>query len=216
MDLRTNTILKASTKDRPPAPLFVQKTEKQVMIDALKVSHAARQLERLPEPGEVYHVIMNGNYDGFDIVNGILRLHHPAVIERLDICTLGFNKRNTAELIGLMDSGQIKKLTFVCSVYFKAHEPETFNLLLAQLKDRHFPMIATRSHCKILLFEMSSGQFYAVESSANLRSCKMLEQFTLTHSRAVVEFHRGWLTDLIEKNEFAHEGEKCLRKSRTK
>jgi hypothetical protein len=66
-----------------------------------------------------------------------------------------------------------------------------------------------------MLFEMSSGNYYAVESSANLRSCKMLEQFTLTNSRELVLFHRGWMAGLIDKNEFKHDGEgkkRCPKK----
>ena len=50
------------------------------MIDALKVSNAAKQIGRIPVKNETLHCIMSGNYDGFDIVNGILTLIDPATI----------------------------------------------------------------------------------------------------------------------------------------
>ncbi len=196
MDRRKNPIL---AKQNRPAGVYHQKTEKQVVIDALKVSNAAKQLQRLPDPDETFHVIMKGNYDGFDIVNGVLALADPTTIQRIDICTLGFNKRNAAELIGLMDAGKIQTTTFICSVYYRANEAAVFDGLYNALKDRGCPMVAMRCHCKIILFELTDGRFFAVESSANLRSCRMIEQFTLTNSRPVVEFHRCWMDEMIQK-----------------
>ena len=179
-------------KQRPTGVLF-QKSDKRQVVDAAKVSNAARQIQRMPEQNETIHVIMSGNYDGFDIVNGILALAAPATIRRLEICTMGFNVRNVAELIGLMDAGQVGEVRFICSVFYKAHEPGVYNELKKALADRGGSAIAIRSHCKIILIETTGGDFLAYESSANLRSCRMLEQFTLTNSAAVVEFHRSWM-----------------------
>ena len=177
--------------------LHCQKSEKRVMLDALKISNAAKHLQRLPDQDETFHVIMKGNYDGFDLVNAVLSLS-DSTITRLDIATLGFNKRNAHELIRLLDTGEIKATTFLCSVYYRANEPEVFDWLYNQLKDRDCPMVACRCHCKIMLFEMED-QHYVIESSANLRSCKMIEQFTLTNSQDVLYFHRSWMNEMIEK-----------------
>jgi hypothetical protein len=195
---RENPILK---KNHRPASILFEKSEKRRTLDALKVSNAAKQIQRIPGKSETLHCIMSGNYDGFDIVNGILTLVHPATIKRLDIATLGFNKRNAAELITLMDAGKIQHTTFICCVFYKAHEPGVFQGLKKALADRGCPMIAIRSHCKIMLIETTAGDFLAYESSANLRSCRMIEQFTLTNSRPVVDFHRTWMAEKFNDGE---------------
>ena len=52
------------------------------------------------------------------------------------------------------------------------------------------------NHSKILLFDFPTAAF-VVESSANLRSCNNLEQFCLTQSRPLLEFHRQWISRML-------------------
>lgn len=50
----------------------------------------------------------------------------------------------------------------------------------------------TRNHTKLILAELAR-QFFVVESSVNLRSCQHLEQFSLTQSRQLYDFHAAWI-----------------------
>jgi len=44
---------------------------------------------------------------------------------------------------------------------------------------------------------LSDGRRFAVESSANLRSCRNIEQITLTQAADLHDFHAGWISHVI-------------------
>lgn len=172
---------------------------KHEQLHMLHVANAAKHLGRLPAAGETFHCIMRGNYNGWDLVPAILRLAAPATIARLHVATLGFNQRNAGELIQLLDAGSIGRVAFICSCYYRTVEADVFDFLHAELARRGHCVVAIRSHAKILLFEMSDGAAYVLESSANLRSCRNIEQFTLTHDAALLQFHRSWMAQIIQE-----------------
>ena len=43
------------------------------------------------------------------------------------------------------------------------------------------------------------GRCIVNESSANLRSCRNIEQFTMTHDRDLLEFHRQWMAEVMPR-----------------
>jgi len=45
--------------------------------------------------------------------------------------------------------------------------------------------------------ELTDGRCVVVESSANLRSCRNIEQFTMSHDRALLQFRRSWMLGLL-------------------
>lgn len=164
-----------------------------------KVAAAVEHLGVLPEPGEYLHGVMHASFDGFDLVPAVLKLAEPATIARLDIATLGFNRENAESLFGLMDQGDVGEVTFICSTYFQAVDKDIFACLNAGLVGRGQRCVVCRTHAKLLLFELTDGRHYAVESSANLRSCRNVEQFTMTEGADLVGFHRDWIEYLIQE-----------------
>jgi len=180
----------------------ITKNERRKMLHMLHVSNAAKHLERLPEAGETFHCIMRGNYNGWDLVPAVLQLAAPARIAELHVATLGFNAQNADELIQLIDAGSIGRCTFICSVYYKSMKDgaPVYDGLAQALTERGHQIAAIRCHAKILLFELTDGRCLAVESSANLRSCRNIEQFTMTHDGDLLAFHRGWMTDLLNRS----------------
>ena len=176
----------------------VSRPERRRMMHMLNVANAAKALDRLPDQGETFHVVMRGNYHGWDLVPAVLRLAAPATIRELNIATLGFSASNSSELIRLLDSGQVGRCSFICSVYYRSMKDgaPVYDALAQALTSRGHQICAIRSHCKIIAMEMDGGDCYVIESSANLRSCRNLEQFTMSNDRALLEFHRGWQTTL--------------------
>lgn len=161
-----------------------------------EVAAAAREIDRLPDRDESIHAIMRGNWHGWDIVPAILQLAAPNAIESLYVATLGFNTRNAAELLRLIDDGRIRSVVFLCSHYFAKASAAEFEILRAGLEARGFPAIAYRTHAKIIAARMTDGKSYVVESSANLRSCHNIEQFAMTESPALFDFHRQWIDEV--------------------
>ena len=171
---------------------------KRTMIDVRQAANAVAHIGRLPEPGETIHLVCSGGYSLYHHIEAALELATPATIRYLGICTLGFSKDNLERLIGLLDTGAVGKLDFLFSVYFKSNEREICERLAHELGSRGQRVLSMRTHCKLLLIELGDGRdAYTIESSANLRSCKNVEQSTFTNDRSLLAFHRGWIASLF-------------------
>jgi hypothetical protein len=168
------------------------------MKDMRKIANAAKHLDGLPMVGETWHLVCKGNYSQWDLVPAILQLADPATIAYLGIATLGFSKSNLEELLAMLDGGTVARVDFLYSVYFRSVEKDACALLQHELTARDQRVACCRTHAKLLLLELSDGQCFVNESSANLRSCRNVEQSTFTHDRGLLDFHRKWISELME------------------
>jgi len=203
LNLRTNSLLippaGAGAEDQQLSHRHVLNRQggKREMLHRLNVANAARELGALPEMEATTHCVMRGNFHGWDMVPAVLRLAEPATIAHLIVATLGFNRQNAVELLAMLDDGRIHVVTFICSVYFQRSCPEEFSVLSAGLTQRRQRLAAVRSHAKVMGFHMTDGRRFVWESSANLRSCRNIEQFALTQSPELYEFHRTWIEEVL-------------------
>jgi hypothetical protein len=172
---------------------------RRTMIDARRVANAVEHVGRLPDPGESIHLVTSGGYSLFHHLPAVLELAAPATIRYLGIATLGFSRENLERLIELLDAGQVGRLDFLYSVYFRSNEKEICERLTHELGRRGHRVLSMRTHCKMLLIETTAGGNYVVESSANLRSCKNIENAVFTNDVALLEFHRRWLNQIFEE-----------------
>jgi hypothetical protein len=166
------------------------RTKRRYFLDLSKINHAAAQIRSLPRNDETLHCVMGGDFNGWDLVPAIHKLARRS-IEELYVTTLGFNQNNNSQLCSLIDDGTISRVTVICSDYFRDSSRDLFLSSRHELERRGQRLISSRNHSKILL--LLAGAHYVVESSANLRSCNNLEQFCLTNSRPLYEFHRTWI-----------------------
>lgn len=145
---------------------------------------------------------MRGNYNAWDLVPGVLKLIAPDTLAYLGIATLGFNRRNAAQLVQLLESGQVKRTDFICSTMYAKHEPAVCQDLHHQLKQLNSRFTAIRCHAKLLLFETAKGRYYVYEGSANLRSCRAIEQFCMTQDHGLFTFHQGWIGQMLASHPY--------------
>jgi len=169
-------------------------------LNMLRVANAAKALDTLPLDGQSYHIIMAGNFAGWDFVSAVLRLAAPAAIRELNVSTLGFNSRNAAELFDLLDRGDVQRCSFIFSCYYRSNEPQVADALIDGLRSRGHRVLAARCHAKVLLMELTDGRHIVIESSANLRSCHNVEQCCITHDRDLLYFHRAWMLHLLNRS----------------
>jgi hypothetical protein len=146
------------------------KYEKHEQDFRVRTRQAKQLLERLPDAGEVFTVLMSGSFDGFDYVRAILDLAAPVTIDELFVATLGFSEDNGGQLLGMLDSGQIKRVWFVASCYMRDKHGDKFARLSQMLQSRGQHIRATRNHAKILAMKLSDGRKLAIDGSLNLCS----------------------------------------------
>ena len=169
------------------------------MVDLRKIANAAKTLDGLPVAGETWHLISKGNFSQWDFIPAVLQLAAPATLSYLGIATLGFSKTNLEELLALLDAGTVAQVDFLYSVYFRSVEKESCERLRHELSTRGHRVACCRTHAKLILLQLSSGENFTIESSANLRSCRNIEQSTFTNDAALLDFHRKWMNDLFSQ-----------------
>jgi hypothetical protein len=173
--------------------------DKRVMLDARRLQNALEHIGRLPEAGEAFHLVTAKQYSLWHVTKATLQMAAPSTISYLGVATLGFSRQNLEELLQLLDGGQIGKVDFLFSVYFKSNEREICERLAHELTIRDHRVVAMLTHAKVLLIELTDGRAYVAESSANLRSCASIEQITFTHDRSLFDFHRQWISDIFKE-----------------
>jgi hypothetical protein len=162
---------------------------------------AAKELLReLPAAGTILHAILPGTFTPLDLVPAVLELAN-ATAKEVHLSTLGFSSANVQTLCALLDSKAIRALSLVCSRYFAAASKEIFTTAERELPPRGARLIATRSHCKVMLLQLTNGDRWVVEGSGNLRSCVCLEQVSLCNDPALYRFHRTWLRRVLSEKE---------------
>ncbi|MCY2990919.1 MAG: hypothetical protein NTY19_24045 [Planctomycetota bacterium] len=177
---------------------YESRERKRELVDYRGVSNAAEHLNHLPEPGCSIHGVVRGNYNFFDLIPATLRLIAPAKLDFLAVTTLGFSRRVAKRLLILIDSGQVRTADFLIADFFLKVDGEVCAAFRENLRSRGSRLAAAESHAKVLLMLTSDGRHYVSESSANIRSCRALEQFALTQDRELFEFHKTWITELMK------------------
>lgn len=180
--------------------VLIRRPSARSFINATHVANLAKSLTKLPDAGESWHIIAKGNWPAWSLVPRTLELAVGAKIVWLGISTLGFSRDNVDELSGMLDHGDIGRVDLIYSAYFKSNEKELVGFLTAEMTRRGQRVKSIRNHSKILAVELSDGRAIVVESSANLRSCRNVENFCITHDAALLAFHRDWMNTILTNN----------------
>lgn len=164
-------------------------------LDTRKIANAAKALTELPAQGETWHIVAKGHTPFWAFIPRLIDLAHQPIAD-LTISTLGFGRDFAEWLLGALKSELIGRVAIACSTYFRATSQGEYKLLAETLQPPN-RLAVTRSHAKVIAALMRSGSAYVIEGSGNLRSCRMIEQCTITRDRDLRRFHHEWITDLI-------------------
>lgn len=161
---------------------------------------AAELLPELPAIGEAIHCLMIGRYDLMQVIAATLKLVPKC--RHLRIATLCFSKRNTAELLGILETYPKLRVTLLVSSFFKSHNKDVFEEFAADLEEHadRARLAAARSHAKVVAFELAAGDGLVFEGSANLRANGNREQLTAIRDRPLHDWHAAWIDELVNTN----------------
>jgi hypothetical protein len=166
-----------------------------------EAANAAALLPEIPKTGESVHVLMTGRYDLCQVITAVTgRL---SKLRHLRIATLCFSRRNTAELLSLIDSRKGLGLTLLVSDFFKRHNKELYESFRDELRDS-FPtarLAAARSHAKVVLFDLGPADALVFEGSANLRNNGNAEQLTVIRDRALHDWYAAWIDQKVNADD---------------
>jgi hypothetical protein len=181
--------------DGPPSP----HVDRAAARRTAQLAEAADALAVLPGPGEAVHCPMTGRFDLMHLL--VCIISRLGAVDALRIATLSYNGRNLVEMVRLLDSGVVRKLTLLCSAFFRDRNGELWEETLEEFRERGQRAAAARSHAKVVAFEFASGRRLTVEGSANLRSNGNREQLLLADGDGLHDWHARWIDDLVNRHE---------------
>jgi hypothetical protein len=149
---------------------------------------------KIPKPGTTTHFISDAKFDYFEIIAEAVRIMGGA--EEFYGSTWTMNRVNVLEMVEMLDKGVVKKLSILTGTYFKQRESSVYAQLLTALKRRGMRYVAFINHTKIALIKQGND-YIVFEGSANFTANPRLENFIIANNKALYEFHRGWMEEML-------------------
>jgi hypothetical protein len=174
---------------------FTRRTTKRTMAELVRTRHASQTIGRLPAPGETLHAVLKGGFSLFDFLPAILDLADDA-IDRLHIVTLSMAHRNVDRLDQWATEGRVKDVRIIVSCYHAAADKAIYDHATAFCAKHGFRILPLRSHAKMLALKIGERHMI-VESSANLRSCRNIENAIVYDDADLYRWHTGWINELF-------------------
>jgi hypothetical protein len=197
--------------DRPPDDEFEDDGRSLPMPIRVKLAarrtagirEAKEAIANLPGPGESLHAVCTSRLDLTDILNAVLE--RVGVCEKMLIATLGYNERNLRMILQWLDTGRVRSLSLVTSIFFRSHKGSLFEETLTEFRERGQRCAAVHSHAKVVAMHFVSGATMAIEGSANLSANgSSREQFALINDPDLTRWHSAWIEDLLNCHAEAH------------
>jgi len=190
----------ARPKPRGPAGAVITAVTKAQARRLAMIRRAGEILQEHPlGEGESLHAIVTGYFDLSSLVLAFLeKTGSPCLTLRCS--TLSLSPKVTAEFCELLDSGTVKALDLIVSDYFRRMDPEIMAGTLRDVIARGGRVAAAKTHTKLATMELTDGRKYVIESSANLRGCRMSEFMVLTRDVGLHRFYDEWLADQVARN----------------
>jgi hypothetical protein len=162
---------------------------------------AAEVLPHLPGPGESLHALLTGFFDFALVLTCVLR-SRPAPCEHARLATLTFGPKNTQEMARWLDEGLVRRLTLLCSDFMARASPKVYHGALAELAQQRGQVVGSaRCHAKVCCLAFADGLRLAFEGSANLRTCRNVENVCVVNDPGLHDWHAAWIDRKVREHE---------------
>lgn len=148
--------------------------------------------------GERVDALVSGNFIFGDIFEA-LAVKHNLLMSELIVSTLSISQENVDSLRNLLVGGYLERLDVIVSDYFWSHNRQNAAYIYDNLDvDDRFQLSVAGVHTKIALMRVGE-QKIVVHGSANFRSSRSIETFTVETNPDIYDFHREWKMRIIER-----------------
>jgi hypothetical protein len=150
--------------------------------------------------GHRVDAIVSGNFVFGDFIEALL-VEMDAKADDLTLSTLAISQENVDSLHNLMTGDYVGTLNLIVSDYFWSHNwrqnaAYIYNAL--DIDDR-FQLAVAGVHTKIALMRIGEWKLI-ISGSANLRSARCVEVFTVETNPDLYDFHKDWHDKLIAEH----------------
>jgi hypothetical protein len=166
-----------------------------------QLKRASEVIPHLPSPGESLHTLLTGYFDFALVLTCVLR-SHPSPCEHARIATLSFGRRNVEEMAKWLDEGLVGRLTLLAADFMAKASPEVYGGAVKELVQQRGQVVASgRCHAKVTTLAFEDGLRLTFEGSANLRTCRNLENVTIINDSGLHDFHAQWIDLKVREHE---------------
>lgn len=165
----------------------------------IRPENADAIVDLLPAAGDTLHGITCGDFVMGDLIGRVVV--KKGAPRRITISTLSLSVKNVEMFAGILAENEDLEVELLVSHYFQSTNGEIFTAIEALLCEKYpdrFRVAVDRSHAKVLIFDFEEEK-WVFETSANLRSSNNIEQFTVSNCPELLDFHRGWILELMNK-----------------
>ena len=148
--------------------------------------------------GERADVLASGNFIFGDFFEA-LAVTHDVHIEDLTLSTLSISQDNVDSLKNLIDGGYLGSLNIIVSDYFWSHNRSNAKYIYDALDvDDKFQLAVAGTHTKIALMLIDDKKII-IHGSANMRSSRSVEVFTVETNPDLYDFHMEWHRAILDQ-----------------
>jgi len=151
----------------------------------------------IPNKNEQFRIITEKQFNAYAL---ILHLLEKELIEEMYLAIYRINQPTVKSIINFIESGKIKKATFVISNFFnQTKKPERWAIMLKDFCDNNANSkhIYIHNHAKVLAIKTKVGH-YVFEGSGNMSDNARIEQYVYEENKEVFDFHKNWMLKLIK------------------
>jgi hypothetical protein len=153
----------------------------------------------IPNKNEQFRIITEKQFNAYAL---ILHLLEKELIEEMYLAIYRINQPTVKSIINFIESGKIKKATFVISNFFnQTKKPERWAIMLKDFCDNNANSkhIYIHNHAKVLAIKTKVGH-YVFEGSGNMSDNARIEQYVYEENKEVFDFHKNWMLKLIKND----------------
>lgn len=197
-------------QDTIERPAVLKRKAKLATLNMMKRQKLQEVLEGIPEPGWTYHVISNGSFDFWTWIPVLVDLLEAEDHQVDDLwgSTWTANRTNIQELYQLGKSGRIKRGHLMTGIYFKRRETAAYATIVEAVRRLGWRYKAHQNHAKINMLAAGPHRI-VIEGSANWTSNPRVEQYVISNSPQVFDFHAAWMEEVFQTAKGLKDGQEA-------
>jgi hypothetical protein len=155
----------------------------------------------IPQKNEECRLITQGSFNMFTILMFFQRKYD--IIDELYITTFNIKEIVIDSLFQLLKEKKVKKLRIMVSESIKFRMPKRVEQLIEMTRlfkeDFDVKLKLNWNHSKIMLAKLEDD-YYVLEGSGNLSDNAQIEQYVVSNSEEIFNFHKRWMDESFSKN----------------
>ncbi|HSH51969.1 MAG TPA: hypothetical protein VK982_09640 [Bacteroidales bacterium] len=167
---------------------------------AVKYDHAEDFVEKFGQAildGERVDTVVSGNFIFGDFFEAFA-VKYDVFIDDLTCSTLSISADNVCSLENLIKGDYLGTLNLIVSDYWWSHNRQNMPYIYEKLDiDNCFQFAVAGTHTKITLMRIGDQKIVA-KGSANFRSSRCVEEFTIETNPELYDFHMAWHQEILK------------------